>query len=70
MCLIYHFFFNEGCSREFREKNSMYNFHILISSYSMWLEAYLSNGKVMKSNVEVVKTKMPNEPQSPGTTNL
>ena len=32
----------------------------------MWLEAYLSNGKIMKSNVEVVKTKMSNEPQSPG----
>ena len=46
---------------------AMYNFHIIISRYSMWLEAYLSNGKVMKSNVEVVKTKMPNEPQSPGT---
>ena len=29
------------------------------------LEAYLSNGKVMKSEVDVIRTKVPNEPQSP-----
>ena len=33
--------------------------------YLMWLEAYLSNGKVMKSEVDVIRTKVPNEPQSP-----
>lgn len=38
--------------------------------YSMWLEAYLSNGKVIKSNVEVVKTKMSNEVQSPECVNF
>ena len=32
----------------------------------MWLEAYLSNGKIMKSNVETVETKMSDEPQSTG----
>ena len=38
----------------------------IIFSYSMWLEAYLGNGKVIKSNVLDVRTKMSNRNQSPG----